>query len=358
MDVKVERGFLMLADITGYTSFMAKGERGHAEPVAREFLELVSSRLSPLLKLLEVEGDALFVFSPSSRIERGETLLELVESTYGAFRDRITALQRHTNCGCVACNSIGSLDLKFFIHFGEYVPQRIAGVFKLVGSEVNLLHRLVKNHVTERTGWKAYAMLTEASRAQLNIPPESLHKSIETYEHLGDVVTHNLDLHSRYRELAESRRVVVSAEEADVVLERDFRCAPPVLWEMLNDPHKRGEWVEGTTWTAHTLPSGRTGPGASNHCAHGKGVVVEQIVDWRPFDYYSTTVNHGMITVRDTLVLTPVSNATHLSHRILMDMPLPRLAIRPLAKLIVSRVMKIEKCWDRIEKLIAARDFE
>jgi len=206
--------------------------------------------------------------------------------------------------------------------------------------------------VTEKTGWKAYAMLTDASLARLNIPPESFHQSIETYEHLGDVVTHNLDLHHRHRELAEARRVVISTAEADVVRERDFPCPPPVLWEWLNDSHKRSLWIEGTTWTARSLPSGRTGPGASNHCAHGKGALIEQIVDWHPFDYYSTEVKNGPITIRDTLVLSPTPNGTHLSHRIIMDMPIPRFAIRPLARLIAKRVMKLDECMDKIEQLL------
>ena len=34
-------------------------------------------------------------------------------------------------------------------------------------------------------------------------------------------------------------------------------------------------------------PGGRTGPGAINHCDHGVGDVLETVLDWRPFDYYT-----------------------------------------------------------------------
>jgi hypothetical protein len=353
MAIRTEQGYLVLADFSGYTSFMAKAELDHAQPIARELLELLSSRLSPLLTLLEVEGDALFVFAPAERIRRGETLLELIESTYVAFRDRLGAIRRHTSCGCVACNSVETLDLKFFVHFGEYVSQKIAGVFKLIGSDVNLLHRLTKNHIAETPGWKGYALFTGAALTGLQLPPAEMYTSTESYEHLGDVVVYVVDLHRRHQELTEARRVFISAAGADAVRTRNFACAPPVLWEWLNDPLKRNRWMKGTQWTALARPHGRTGPGASNHCAHGKGVSIEHIVDWRPFEYFSTEVHEGLITISDTVILTSAPIGTHLSHHVCLRPRLPKFLLRPIAWLVVSRVMDIEGCWDRIERLIS-----
>ena len=352
MDTRTERGYLMLADFSGYTSFMAKAELDHAHELTRELLELVSSRLSTLLTLLEVEGDALFVFAPASRVPRGETLLELIESTYVSFRDRLGTIRRHTNCGCVACNSVQSLDLKFFTHFGEYVPQKIAGAFKLIGSDVNLLHRLVKNHITETTGWKAYAMFTENAMNHLNIHPTGFHSSTERYEHLGEIGTHSFDLRSRHRELTDARRVFVEEQDADVVTQREFRCSPPTLWEWLNDPQRRNKWMPGATWSELARPAGRTGPGSSNHCAHGKGASIEQIVDWRPFEYFTTEHHERFASLTITMVLTPTSQGTRLSHHALMKIPLPRLLIRPIARLLVSKLMRLQECWDLVERLI------
>jgi hypothetical protein len=201
-----------------------------------------------------VEGDALFVYAPANRVQRGETLLELIESTYVAFRDRLAATKRHTTCGCVACNAVQSLDLKFFTHFGEYVPQRIAGEFKLIGSDINLVHRLVKNSVKETKGWRGYALFTDAALNQLGIRPADSHTSTERYEHLGEVVTHSYDLHRRHQELTEARRVFITAAEADVVKRREFLCPPPVLWEWLNDPHKRASRPD-RAWSDEPLRS-------------------------------------------------------------------------------------------------------
>jgi hypothetical protein len=33
--------------------------------------------------------------------------------------------------------------------------------------------------------------------------------------------------------------------------------------------------------------AGRRGAGTRNHCVHGKDAVLEEILDWRPFDYFT-----------------------------------------------------------------------
>jgi hypothetical protein len=65
------------------------------------------------------------------------------------------------------------------------------------------------------------------------------------------------------------------------------------------------------------LASGRIAPGAIQHCAHGTGRTVHEIVDWRPFDYVTWHIGTPMGTVaRQTAEFTPLDNGgTHLSLR-------------------------------------------
>ena len=44
------------------------------------------------------------------------------------------------------------LDLKIVVHHGSVIRHRIAGREELVGSDVIVAHRLLKNHVVERLG--------------------------------------------------------------------------------------------------------------------------------------------------------------------------------------------------------------
>ncbi len=67
----------------------------------------------------------------------------------------------------------------------------------LVGNDVNLIHRLLKNSVTEATGFRAYALYTDASIHQLNLEDfiDVLVPHLEAYEHLGEVKVWIQDMH-------------------------------------------------------------------------------------------------------------------------------------------------------------------
>lgn len=78
-------------------------------------------------------------------------------------------IERRTTCECNACRRIPDLDLKVLIHYGDYLRQDVGGIAELLGSDVNLAHRLLKNHVSEATGWRAYMLFTEQSRAHLGV---------------------------------------------------------------------------------------------------------------------------------------------------------------------------------------------
>lgn len=285
---KTQHGYMLIADIAGYTSFVAETELEHAHEIITELLELLLKRFTPMLSLSKLEGDAVFVYAPQERMPRGETLLELIESAYVAFRDKRDAVNRRTTCGCRACRSIPALDLKFIAHHGDFIVQRVSGIHELVGSDVNLIHRLLKNHVSEVTGWRAYAMFTDAVLNHIGIPTAGMHAQAESYEHLGAVKTYSINMQARYRELVEARRVFVKPEEADVTVSVEINAPPAIVWEWVNDPRKRSVYMEGTRWSAESRPGGRTGVGAKNHCAHGDGEYVESILDWRPFDYVTS----------------------------------------------------------------------
>jgi hypothetical protein len=332
-------GYLVIADISGYTSYVATTELEHSQEVLAELLELIIHNFQPLLTTVRLEGDAVFSHAPLGQIPRGETLAELLETTYTAFRDHIRGIIHRTTCECNACRSIPLLDLKFIVHFGDYVMQQVAGIKELVGSEVNRLFRLGKNHVTEETGWKAYIFYTDASLQQSGIASEGMHKQLESYEHLGDVTGYVSDLHTRYQEIADARRVVLSPEEAHAIFTTDFAVPPPVVWEWLNDPRRRTQVAPETSWSATSRPGGRTGVGASNHCAHGKnGLTCETILDWRPFEYVTSLKTNRKMPDKlfdstETVSLAPLDD--HRATRVEWKMKLERLPAflaRPMLK--------------------------
>jgi uncharacterized protein YndB with AHSA1/START domain/class 3 adenylate cyclase len=334
-----QQGYLILADIAGFTSYLAGSELDHANDILGELLEQIAESFAPLLTVVEFEGDAVYARADAAAISGGDILLEVLETTYLAFRDRVEAIKRGTTCECNACRLIPTLDLKFVVHFGEYALQRMGSVEKPIGSAVNLTHRLSKNSVTDATGWRAYILLTEPAAAQLGLECSELRRSVEHYEHLGDVVVFSYDLAESYRARAAARRVLVSAKEAHATLTVDVAAPPAIVWEWLNDPRKRREW-EGTQIEEHKA-GGRRGVGAANHCLHGKNAaVIQTILDWRPFDYFTYSSRDSDKPEPDMLLtyeLTPIATGSRLDVRMKLLMSGPDFAKRLMAKMVLNR---------------------
>lgn len=354
MSTVSQHGYLVIADISGYTSFIAKTELEHSHEILAELLGLLVEKFKTLMTLSKLEGDAVFAYAAEEKISRGETLLEFLEDIYVAFRDKQISMKRATTCTCLACQNIPSLDLKFIAHHGNYIVQRVGDIRELVGSDVNLIHRLTKNHVTESTGWRAYLMLTEQCLDHLKLNLEKTHAQVESYEHLGEVKTHSLDLRRRYEELVSERRYFLTEETADLVFTVDYPVPPHVAWSWYQNPEKRNIVMTSVRWSTGDRPLGRGGVGASNHCAHGNGgVSTEVVVDWRPFEYSTTeSYENGKKTFIETdrFELLPDGNTRlHVLAKIVS--PLPRFLRKLIARRVVLGSMHYDKLLMQAAKL-------
>jgi hypothetical protein len=353
-----QHGYLVLADISGYTSYLSKVELDHAHEILTDLLETIVGKFQAVLTISKLEGDAVFAYTSEAKLPRGETLLELIENTYVAFCDRRDSSHRRTTCTCAACQNMPNLDLKFFVHFGDYILQQISGIRELVGSDVNLAHRLMKNHITEATDWKAYALFTERGLEHLGLRPADMHAQIETYEHLGDVPTLSYDLRARREELLNARREVIDPKDADYIVTCEYPAPPPVVWEWLTEPRRRERWAHGVKFSVAARPRGRTGAGAVNHCDHGKSTTTETFLDWRPFDYYTAHSEDPSVTMVETLYFEPVGDGSRTRVSDVMKFlkfpfPLPRPLAAPLMRFMMKNMMKYEEMYRGIGPLIA-----
>jgi uncharacterized protein DUF2652 len=204
MERKTQTGYLVLADISGYTSFVANTEIEHAHVVLSFLLETLVETLGACLTISKLEGDAVFCYCEADKLPEGRSLLDLIDQTYLAFRDKAQDLWVHATCSCRACKAIPTLDLKFMVHHGDFIVQQVAGIKDLLGTDVNLIHRLAKNHVAESTGWKGYALFTNQGLERMRTDKKTFVQQTESYEHLGDVETYVMDMHVRYEEMKAS----------------------------------------------------------------------------------------------------------------------------------------------------------
>lgn len=302
----LEQGYLLLADLSGYTAFLTGTELEHANGVVEDLTTCIVDHLGPPLRLVKLEGDAVFTYAPDDAFSNGERVLELVEHCYVAFRDRISDIVRQTTCTCAACASVGSLDLKFVVHFGEFVVQRRRGGEDLAGGDVIVAHRLLKNRVAEQFGTSAYALLTDAFVGRMQARP-NLPEHSESYDALGVVTGLVEELAPVAEAHRQTRRILVTGAEADFEIELHLPVTRPVAWDWYTSPDRMVRFEKGTTGAeAHPNDDGRMGVGAELHCAHGSGRAVRQILDWKPFDYFTEELE----PVKSSRTTPPASRTT------------------------------------------------
>lgn len=186
MDNRTDRGFLVLADVSGFTAFVTTTELEHGSEIIATLLDEVIAHLSPPLEIQEIEGDAVFALGGEATPLPRTRLLEVLDDAFVAFKARQRAMQEVETCRCGACQRIWMLDLKMVVHHGPFLRHMVGGRSRVTGTAVILVHRLVKNGVTRRGG---YALLTEPVLRSLGLDPAAaeLPSHTEHYEHLGDV---------------------------------------------------------------------------------------------------------------------------------------------------------------------------
>lgn len=281
-----ESASLVIADISGYTSYLAGVELDHAQDIVADLIDTLVGALRPPFHLSKLEGDAAFVYLAEPETD-GLHLQNVIESTYFEFRRRQRNIVQASICECDACAKIRDLDLKFVVHHGQVAKQEMSGQEELVGRDVILIHRLLKNDAESRIGGRAYAMYTDAFARASGIDPEAqnliCHK--ENIDVIGEVTTWLSDLAAAWQQEEERTRDLITPENAHFSFKHDFAAPRQILWDYLTSPRLRTVWSYGTTGADERTDNGRRGPGTIIHCMHGKDVVIEEIVDWSPPDY-------------------------------------------------------------------------
>jgi hypothetical protein len=306
----------LIADISGYTGYLADVELDHAQDILADLIGAVVTALRPNFRLAKLEGDAAFTFATGEKVD-GTMLLDTIERCYFGFRRRRRDVRQATSCECNACVQIPDLDLKFVVHHGLAISQTVAGHQELLGSDVIVAHRLLKNEVVERLGMSAYALISQKCIDASDIEPAALgmREHTETYDRIADVPAWAHDLERRWQEDEARGRVRVAPEESILSVSVPTNVPPQVAWEFLTKPGQRMTWQPWVTEvTVKGATGGRRGLGSANHCIHGADAVIEEILDWRPYDYFTdrTIVDtpSGRVKVLHTVELEPTTTGT------------------------------------------------
>jgi Protein of unknown function (DUF2652) len=193
--MSVGRALLVIADIGGYTPFMRlhRTSLAHAQDVVSRLLEAMIDA-APRLTLLEIEGDAVFLYAWAGEGQETATVRAGVDQI-AAMHRAFHACQQHiavlNSCRCEGCRQVGRLRVKFVAHVGDVAVQRVKRSSKLAGLDVILVHRMLKNAVPI----PEYLLLTEAVFERVDDRIRSRGQALEQeLDGLGIVSTYFMDL--------------------------------------------------------------------------------------------------------------------------------------------------------------------
>jgi class 3 adenylate cyclase len=179
-DAPAGERYLLLADISGYTGFMAGVEQVHgidfsegipaAYSMLGALLDTVIAGVEPDFAVVKLEGDAVFAAAPAASLDgQGDRVLERLGTMYRAFIDARTRAILSSDHVCTACPAVANLDLKAVLHRGPAVRQTVGSGSDLLGPAVTVAHRLLKNTIRERIGSRPYLFLTDAAASALGL---------------------------------------------------------------------------------------------------------------------------------------------------------------------------------------------
>jgi hypothetical protein len=306
----LHEGYLLISDISGYTAFLTQAELEHAHAILEDLFNALLENIRLPMKIAKLEGDAIFAYARQGSFIEGVTLLEGVERLYCIFAETRQIMVVNNTCTCNACQLIPTLDLKFFVHHGQFIVDKKD---ELSGPDVILIHRLMKNTVVEDTGIAAYSLFTQAAvdRMQIAAAATEMVAHSETYDHLGEIHCYIHDLAPVYEAYREHERIIVPRDTSWFYVECTVPVPAAVAWDFLTEPTRKSK-ILGANTVLVVDKLARRGVGTEHHCVHGKQKLPQRIVDWRPFDYFTQVTLAPMgLSFRLTARFTPVEGGTH-----------------------------------------------
>jgi len=308
----LQEGALVLADISGYSKFIAQTEVDHSWSILHELLDTVVRSVEGAMDVSQVEGDAILFISGLSTPE----VIAALEGTFVAFHRRLRDMQAVTTCPCAACAKIDILKLKFVVHQGKFSRQRLANVEQLHGTDVIVAHRLLKNTVPS----KEYLLVTDAVLERL--PAERRERFTPHCEEF-DVAA----ISGGYEEIAYLWQAAEAAERNRVLPEEGFvnsdvTVDAPIglVFDLMLKPDVMQRYLFADAVDA--VPGARGEDlGSEFHCHHGGSVVTMRVVSVDPGTELTLTADKPTTMYLTTRLNDAGDSHTRISRSFIWDVP-------------------------------------
>ncbi len=314
-------GIIFIPDISGFTEFVTQTESRHSSHIIAELIEEIIKANILDLKISEIEGDAVLFYKfgdpPDFR-----SALEQVSKIFTAFHYYLKIIERDNVCRCGACLNASGLTLKFVLHFGEFQIIDVHDHVKLMGADVILAHRLLKNNIP----LNQYFLITDSySAIQQDLNPDdynwvTLKDYTEEYEKFGSVEIKATDLSKLIAEVPvppEDEKLPEAEGEYNFSIEINASIAD--VHAALIDSETKYEWVEGVKNISQASPINRVN---SSHTCIFEDLEIHFVT--KANKKRNETINYleeadagfGFTVISD-FKLSPINGGTRLSVRFL-----------------------------------------
>jgi uncharacterized protein YndB with AHSA1/START domain len=269
----LQEGALVLADISGYSRFVAQTEVDHSWSILHELLDTMVRSVEGRMDVSQVEGDAILFISGLSTPE----VISALEGTFVCFHRRLRDMQAVTTCPCTACANIGVLKLKFVVHHGRFSRQRLGNVEQLHGTDVIVAHRLLKNSVPS----KEYLLVTDAVLERL--PEERRARFVPHTEEfdLGAISGGYEEIAHLWQAAEAAERKAVLPEEAMVRTDITVDVPIELVGEWMLKPAIMQRYLFADSVDSIAGARGEQ-LGTEFHCHHGGTMITMRVVSVEP----------------------------------------------------------------------------
>lgn len=178
---------IFIPDMNGFTSYMSKTDIKISKKVIPALLETIINANELNLRLAEIQGDAVLFY----RIGEAPSPRELVAQSkhiFLSFSKKLEELSLELPDKSISLPE--SLGIKIIAHYGKIGLTKIRDHIKLIGKDVIIAHRLLKNS----TQADEYLLMTEQYTAKFDRDElghvfafGELKQGQDEYQHIGPV---------------------------------------------------------------------------------------------------------------------------------------------------------------------------
>lgn len=188
---------ICIPDISGFTKFMSETDIELNSKVIPSLLNEIIYSNTIGLRVSEIEGDAVLFYKRGELPELHE-LISQCEYFYLQFYKRLELLmEKHDNLKGIH-HIPKTLGLKIILHYADDVETvQIGKHLKLIGEDVIIAHRLLKNKIKS----DEYLLIAESLLEQYDLENlenklywDTIREGQDHYKHIGDISYTYIDL--------------------------------------------------------------------------------------------------------------------------------------------------------------------